>query len=194
MSGDDTGPGEAENDPTRFDQLPATAADREVPDRATREGVVAFWADRYGVDPAVWEGYTFWEKGAGKVWAFASDLPGPATVEAIGMTFLRTGGEHWKPTTEAVQRFGRHATDDDTVVDLPRERAARFLAGEDQALDWDGDWGYLIVRHEYGGAHAARASSDASDGGRTEPIGVGLFLHGELRSQIPKGRRRDLSQ
>jgi NOL1/NOP2/fmu family ribosome biogenesis protein len=64
------------------------------------------------------------------------------------------------------------------VVDLPRERAARFLAGEDQDLDWDGDWGYLIVRHEYGG--------------RSEPVGVGLFLHGELRSQIPKGRRREL--
>jgi hypothetical protein len=28
--------------------------------------------------------------------------------------------------------------------------------------------------------------------GETEPIGVGLYLHGELRSQVPKGRRRDV--
>jgi NOL1/NOP2/fmu family ribosome biogenesis protein len=168
----------AENQPHQFDRLPATADERDVPERATREGVVGFWEDRYGVDPSVWDGYTFWEKGAGKVWAFAGDVPSPIRVEAMGMTFLRTGGEHWKPTTDAVQRFGRHATADDTVVDLPRERAARFLAGEDQELDWDGDWGYLVVRHEYGG--------------RPEPIGVGLFLHGELRSQVPKGRRREL--
>jgi NOL1/NOP2/fmu family ribosome biogenesis protein len=168
----------AENDPHRFDRLPATDTDRAVEGRATREAVVAFWHDRYGVPPETWDDYTFWEKGAGKVWAFASDLPSPAAVEAIGMTFLRTRQEHWKPTTEAAQRFGRFATADDTVVDLSRERAARFLAGEDQSLDWDGDWGYLVVRHDYGG--------------RTEPIGVGLFLHGELRSQVPKGRRREL--
>ncbi|MFB6207128.1 MAG: hypothetical protein ABEJ05_11455 [Haloglomus sp.] len=181
MSDGERGGGEsaaAENDPSRFDRLPATADERDVPERATRESVVEFWADRYGVDPAVWEGHTFWEKGARKVWAFAADVPSPVEVEAMGLTFLRTGGEHWKPTTDAVQRFGRHATADDTVVNLSRERARRFLAGEDQELDWDGDWGYLVVRHKYGG--------------RAEPIGVGLFLHGELRSQVPKGRRREL--
>ena len=178
----------SENQPHRLDRLPATSAERTVPDRASREGVVEFWAERYGVDPAVWDGYTFWEKGADKVWAFAGDLPSPVEVEALGMTFLRTGGEHWKPTTDAVQRFGRHATADDTVVDLSRERAARFLAGEDQALDWDGDWGYLVVRHEYGNEREARVPT----GDRAEPIGVGLFLHGELRSQVPKGRRREL--
>jgi NOL1/NOP2/fmu family ribosome biogenesis protein len=167
-----------ENDPHRFERLPATDADREVERRASREAVLAFWAEGYGVDPAVFEDHTFWEKGAGKVWAFAADLPSPVDVEAVGMTFLRTRQEHWKPTTEAVQRFGGHATRN--VLALEPAEASRFLAGEDQPLErWDGDWGYVVVSHRIAGA--------------SEPIGVGLYLRGELRSQIPKGRRRELS-
>jgi NOL1/NOP2/fmu family ribosome biogenesis protein len=92
------------------------------------------------------------------------------------MSVLRTRGDHWKPTTNAVQRFGHRA--ERNVIDLTREQAEAFVAGEDQEVPWDGDWGYLIATHDIAG--------------ETEPLGVGLYLHGELRSQIPKGRRRDL--
>ncbi|PSP82174.1 hypothetical protein BRC78_08810, partial [Halobacteriales archaeon QH_8_68_33] len=44
----------------------------------------------------------------------------------------------------------------------------------------DGDWGYLVVTHELAGER--------------EPLGVGLYVHGELRSQVPKGRRRDFRE
>jgi NOL1/NOP2/fmu family ribosome biogenesis protein len=91
------------------------------------------------------------------------------------MAALRTRREHWKPTLEAVQRFGDHASKN--VVELSREEAGTFVAGEDQELEWDGDWGYLIVTHELAG--------------EAEPLGVALYVHGELRSQVPKGRRRD---
>jgi NOL1/NOP2/fmu family ribosome biogenesis protein len=164
------------NDGSRFDRLPATDADRSVEGRPTREAVLAFWADRFGIDPETFAGHSFWEKGSGKLWAFAGEAPDPAEVEALGMVFLRVRQEHWKPTTEAAQRFGRGATRN--VVELVRPAAERFLAGEDQQLAWDGDWGYLIVAHELAGG--------------VEPIGVGLYLHGELRSQVPKGRRREL--
>jgi NOL1/NOP2/fmu family ribosome biogenesis protein len=168
---------ESANDPHVFERLPATEADREVEGRATRAAVLAFWSENYGVSPEVFDGHTFWEKGAGKVWAFAGDLPSPVDVEAVGMTFLRTRQEHWKPTTDAVQRFGRYAARNVCVLD--REEAARFLDGETQDLPrWDGDWGYIVVAHEIAGD--------------VEPIGVGLYLRGELRSQIPKGRQRDL--
>lgn len=168
---------ESANDPHVFERLPGTAADREVEGRATREAVVEFWTENYAVPPETFDSFTFWEKGAGKVWAFADDLPSPVDVEAVGMTFLRTRQEHWKPTTDAVQRFGRYA--EKNVLVLEREEAERFLDGETQALPrWDGDWGYVIVAHEIAGA--------------VEPIGVGLYLRGELRSQIPKGRQREL--
>ncbi|QCS42577.1 hypothetical protein [Natrinema versiforme] len=165
------------NDGQRFDRLPATEAERTVEGRATREEVVDFFADRFGIPPETFEDYSVWEKGAGKIWIYGGDAPTPIEIEAIGMTCLRTRQEHWKPTTDFVQRFGVHATD--CVIELDREQARRFASGEDQDLErWDGDWGYLIAAH--------------SVAGKREPIGVGLYVHGELRSMVPKGRQRDL--
>ncbi len=178
----------------RFDRLPATVddLDGETPaggadagtggsdddtDRPlTRETVLDFWAERFGVPRETFADHTFWERGRGKVWAFRGTAPSPVAIQGLGITFLRTRQEHWKPTTDAVQRFGHTA--DRNVLRLDPEGARHFLAGEDRAVEWDGDWGYLIVTHELAG--------------REEPIGVGLYLHGELRSQIPKGRRREL--
>ena len=164
-----------ENVGTRFDRLPATPDEREVEGRPTRESVVAWWDDRFGIPPETFDEYTFWERGAGKVWAFRGDAPSPIEVQGLGLFVLRTDGEHWKPTTNAVQRFGTAATRN--VVVLDEEAAATFVRGGDQAVDWDGDWGYLIVARELAGDVA--------------PLGVGLFIRGELRSQVPKGRRID---
>jgi NOL1/NOP2/fmu family ribosome biogenesis protein len=161
---------------TRFDRLPETAADRTVEQRATRGEVLDWWKDQFGIDPLVFAEYSFWERGAGKIWAFHGDLDSPVDIEGLGMIVLRTRQEHWKPTLEAVQRFGHHATKN--TVHLSREQASRFMAGEDQDLAWDGDWGYLIVTHGLAGA--------------SEPIGVGLYTYDELKSMVPKGRRRDL--
>jgi NOL1/NOP2/fmu family ribosome biogenesis protein len=164
------------NDSTKFTRLPPTDEERTEPERATREEVLDFWADRFGVPRATFDGHTFWERGKGKLWCYRGEPPSPVDVEALGMTFLRTRQEHWKPTLEAVQRFGHHATE--TVIHLSDGEAEAFVAGYDQELDWDGDWGYLIVTHDLAG--------------RREPVGVGLYVYGELRSQVPKGRRRDL--
>jgi NOL1/NOP2/fmu family ribosome biogenesis protein len=165
-----------ENDGTQFDRLPKTGAVREVEGRPSREAVVDWWVQRFGVPEATFDEYTLWEKGKGKVWALPYDLQGPVPVEALGLKVLRTRQEHWKPTTDAVQRFGRAATKN--VVELDDTAAKRFVAGETQELDWDGDWGYLVAAQELAGD--------------LEPIGVGLFTHGELKSMIPKGHQRDL--
>jgi hypothetical protein len=164
------------NNGDRFDRLPATADERAIEGRPTRAAVVSWWDDRFGVPPAIFDEHTLWERGKGKIWAFRGEAGTPAEVEGLGMTFLRTRRDHWKPTMSAVQRFGEHATRN--VVRLSREQATDFLAGRDQEFGWDGDWGYLLVTNEIAG--------------RPEPLGVGLYVHGELRSQVPKGRRREL--
>ncbi|WP_135829627.1 DUF7122 family protein [Halorussus halobius] len=164
------------NDGQRFDRLPATDGDRAVEGRATRRAVVDWWDERFGVPPETFDGYTFWEKGKGKIWILHGEVDSPIRVEALGMKFLRTRQEHWKPTTNAVQRFGDRATRN--VLELTREQARRFVRGETQAPDWDGDWGYLVVTHDLAGEAA--------------PLGVGLYVHDELRSPVPKGRQRDL--
>ncbi|WP_136591802.1 DUF7122 family protein [Salinigranum halophilum] len=167
-----------ENDGQRFDRLPATPTEREVPGRASRAEVLDWWAERFEIPPETFEGFSFWEKGAGKLWVFAGESPSPTNVEGLGMTFLRTRQEHWKPTTVAVQRFGHLATKN--VVALSPAEAKRFAAGEDQEVDWGGDWGYLIATREVAGERA--------------PLGVGLYLHGELRSVVPKGTQESLPE
>ena len=164
------------NDSTQFTRLPGTASEREEPERATREEVLEFWEERFGIPPETFADLTFWERGKGKLWCYRGDPPSPVDAQGLGMTFLRTRQEHWKPTLEAVQRFGSAATEN--VIHLSDGEAEAFVAGYDQELDWDGDWGYLVVTH------------DVAD--RTEPIGVGLYVYGELRSQVPKVRRREL--
>jgi NOL1/NOP2/fmu family ribosome biogenesis protein len=165
-----------ENDSSRFDRLPATADGRVVEGRPTRAAVIDWFGERFGIGPAVFEGCSFWERGGGKIWLFEGDLPSPVDIEAMGMLALRTRQEHWKPTLEFAQRFGSRASNN--RIHLTREQATTFLAGDDQERDWDGDWGYLIVTHDLAGT--------------TEPLGVGLYVYGELRSMVPKGRRRDL--
>ena len=160
----------------RFDRLPAAGGDGPDGDEPSRESVLAYFEARFGIGAGTFEHTTFWEKGAGSVWAVAGDAPDSIAVEALGLRLLRTGGRHWKPTTDGVQRFGADAFRN--VVELDGAAASRFVAGEDQALDWDGDWGYLIVSTPLGGQPA--------------PLGVGLFIDGTLRSQVPKGRRREL--
>jgi NOL1/NOP2/fmu family ribosome biogenesis protein len=166
----------ADNDGSRFARLPATADERVVEGRVSRQEVVEFWDERFGVPPATWDDFTFWEKGAGRIWALHGDTQGGLRAESLGLPVLRTRQEHWKPTTDAVQRFGRVASQN--VIRLDLEEARRFLAGDEQDLDWDGDWGYLIASHEIAGDW--------------EPIGVGLYTYDSLTSMVPKGRRREL--
>ncbi|MFB6268047.1 MAG: hypothetical protein ABEI31_10340 [Halodesulfurarchaeum sp.] len=164
----------SENVGDRFDRLPETAAERTVEGRPTRTAVLEWWEQRFEIAQSTFDGYTFWEKGSGKIWALHHDLEGPVRIEALGMPVLRTRQEHWKPTTDAAQRFGSKATKN--VIRLQDDEARSFLAGEDQVIEWDGDWGYLIAAHDIAG--------------RPEPIGVGLYTYGELKSMMPKGRRR----
>lgn len=158
---------------TRFDRVPATGGDDVRPGR---DAILEWWAKRYGIPPATFEHHTFWERGRGNLWCVRGTFPDPVEVEGLGMVCLRTRGHDWKPTTNAAQRFGDCATRN--VLTLSPERAARFVSGDSQSVKWDGDRGYLIVATTVTGQRAV--------------LGVGQYIDGELRSVVPKGRRRRL--
>lgn len=167
-----------ENQSDAFERLPETASEKQVEGRPTRPAVLEYWDDRFGVPPETFEGITFWEKGAGRIWALSYDLEGPVPIEALGLPILRTRQEFWKPTTDAARRFGTSASRN--VLKLAAPEARRFLAGTDQEIPWDGDWGYLIVTHDIAGG--------------PEPIGIGRYTYGTLKSMVPKGRRREFDK
>ncbi|MFW5983988.1 MAG: DUF7122 family protein [Halobacteria archaeon] len=155
-------------------------------DAVNRERVVGFWRDEFGVPPETFDGYRFYKKGARKVWAVSSETAArlgddssddgsldALDHESVGLPLMRVGGEHDKPTTDALQRFGDAATR--KVVDVDLDAARGFVRGETVEREYDvEDLGYVVVRHD----------------GRT--LGCGLYFPGELRSQVPKGRRVEL--
>lgn len=151
-----------------------------------RERVVGFWREKFGVPPETFDEYVFYRKGAKKVWAVgretADALEGDDTealdtldYESVGLPLVRIGGEHDKPTTDALQRFGDAVTKN--AVELDAEKARTFVRGEDIEIEFgedEVDLGYVVVKHD----------------GRV--LGCGLYFPGELRSQVPKGRRVEL--
>ena len=151
-----------------------------------REGIVEFWREKFGVPPETFEEYAFYKKGAKKVWAVDreaapvvegddSDALDTLDYESVGLPLVRVGGEHKKPTTDALQLFGDAVTKNS--VELDSEDARSFVRGEDVEIEFgedEVDLGYVVVKHN------------------GSVLGCGLYFPGELRSQVPKGRRVDL--
>ncbi len=137
---------------------------------------VEFWREKFGVPPEVFDGYDFYMKGESKVWITDStaDFGDEAEFETVGLPFLRVGDEHPKPTGDALQRFGSHATEN--TLDVTEGQARTFVEGDTVELETrEVDLGYVVVRFD---GHV---------------LGCGLYFPGELRSQVPKGRRCSLT-
>lgn len=168
-----------ENVSSQFDKLPKTENQRETDGRPTRKKIIKWWKKKYGVNKEIFHNYSFWEKGKGKIWIFRdTKIDSPIeNMESIGLLFMRTKRKYWKPTTEAIQKFGKYATKN--IIELEFERASEFISGKNQTLkNSDIDQGYVIVTHR--------------KINQKEPIGVGLYIDQELRSQIPKARQREI--
>lgn len=155
-------------------------------ERVERDRVVGFWREKFGVPQETFDEYIFYKKGAKKVWAVRREAVGAVEgdeaetletldYESVGLPLMRIGGEHDKPTTDALQLFGDAVRKNS--VELDAEDAREFVRGEDVEIEFgedEVDLGYVVVNHE------------------GEVLGCGLYFPGELRSQIPKGRRVEL--
>lgn len=145
-----------------------------------RMDVEEMWRSRFGIEEDAFKGYKFYRK-AQSIWVISeADLP-KISYEALGLRMISLKDQPWKPTTCALQMFGKSATKN--VIHLSEEQARRFLAGETSDLVGECEHeckseckpecepGYVIVFY------------------RGDVLGCGLYSRGKLCSQLPKERR-----
>lgn len=133
-----------------------------------RAEVAEMMGSRFGIPPEALDGVSFFLRGR-NVWAFSLTEVPDLDFEAVGLRFISVRGRVPKPSSYALQLFGRFATKN--AVDLSSHQARKFIAGERQSLDADLEDGYVVVAH------------------LGDVLGCGLYSRGELISQLPKERR-----
>ncbi|HOK57761.1 MAG TPA: hypothetical protein PK659_03185 [Methanothrix sp.] len=133
-----------------------------------KDTVVSMWRERFGISEDVFKGFGFFRRGR-MIWAFSLPEIPPFRCESIGMRVISMRESPWKPTTYALQLWGRHARKN--VIDLNDEMARRFFAGESLELRAQVERGYVVVTH------------------MGSVIGCGLYTPGKLISQLPRERR-----
>ena len=147
---------------------PSSSRIRNVFEPLDPSYVADLWNSRFGISLSVFMGYLFFRK-AQSVWAINDNCLPRISYEAIGMRIMNLKDRPWKPTTSALQVFGRHATKN--VIHLDSINAMIFLEGKTQVIESNSEPGYVVVFY------------------RGEVLGCGLYSHGKLASQIPKERR-----
>lgn len=147
---------------------PSSSRTRNIFEPLDASFVTDLWNLRFGIPESIFSGYIFFRK-ANSVWALNyASLP-RLSYEAIGMRIMNLKDRPWKPTTSALQIFGRHAAKN--LIHLDPINARTFQEGKTLAMESDSEPGYVVVF--YSG----------------EVLGCGLYSHGKLVSQIPKERR-----
>lgn len=147
---------------------PGWSKSRNAFELEDRSKIVRLWQERFGIPVQVFDGFSFYRR-ARNVWAFSDAALPKLSYEAIGLRMMNFKEEPWKPTSCALQVFGRHATKN--AVHLTGEQSGIFFAGKSQVLEAEVEPGYVVVF--YNG----------------DVLGCGLYSHGTLISQLPKERR-----
>ncbi len=135
-----------------------------------RNHLLSYMDDRFGIPVSHFDDYLLF-KGR-QSWSLLRKHH--AVMDAVGLKVVKAGlkafrkvGAFMKPTTRMVQLFGRGATR--ARIELDEDRLARLMAGERLKVDLGIDNGYVIL----------------SLGGN-RILGLGLYINGEIRSQISK--------
>jgi NOL1/NOP2/fmu family ribosome biogenesis protein len=132
--------------------------------------VAELWNSRFGVATQAFDGFRFFRK-SHSVWVISDSHIPKLSYETLGMRIMNLKDRPWKPTTCALQIFGRSATKN--LIQLDEPSAKIFLTGGSQSIESVSEPGYVVVFY------------------RGEVLGCGLYSHGKLISQLPKERRMD---
>ncbi len=132
------------------------------------EKIAELLIKRFGIAESAFNGYCFFRK-ARSIWVMSNAILPKLRYETLGIRMMNLKDCPWKPTTAALQIFGKFASKNVVKLDLQQTRS--FLAGESLLIYIDVEPGYVVVVH------------------RDEVLGCGLYSFGKLISQIPKDRR-----
>ncbi len=147
---------------------PRSSRIRNIFEPLDKSLVAKVWQERFGFSDQAFAGCKFFRK-SNSIWVI-NDVDLPAlSYESLGMRIMSCKDRPWKPTTSALQIFGRYATKN--IIHLNREEAMIFLEGGSQPIESECENGYVVVFY------------------RGDVLGCGLYSHGKLVSQIPKERR-----
>jgi NOL1/NOP2/fmu family ribosome biogenesis protein len=135
---------------------------------------VEYLEERFGIPRSAFSGFSFHET-VDKIYIFSADIPHK---DLNGLRMVQTGivfgrifdkGGKFKPTTNALQIFGRFA--DKNVIDLFEKEKEDFIRGLDIDRHFDVEHGFVIVK--FGG----------------DVLGCGMYSEGTIKNQVPKARR-----
>ncbi len=125
---------------------------------------------RFGIEVSTFDGYLLFKNNKG--WSLLKESSclaelAPLKISRVGLKAFQRVGAFIKPTTRLIQLFGHKACRG--IVDVDGEQLSQLLSEEAFPMDLDLDEGYVILR---------------LTGGMI--LGLGLYVHGRLRSQLPK--------
>ena len=150
--------------------MPSSSRIRNVFEPLENSVVAELWNSRFGIPTQAFDGFRFFRK-SHSVWAICNSHIPKLSYETLGMRIMNLKDRPWKPTTCALQIFGRSATKN--LIHLDEAGAKIFLTGGSQPIESVSEPGYVVVFY------------------RGEVLGCGLYSHGKLISQLPKERRMD---
>src|SRR5512137_365149 len=97
---------------------------RNVFEPVSASSVADLWYSRFAIPQQIFSGYQFFRK-AKSIWAISDAILPRLSYEAVGMRIMNCKDRPWKPTTSALQIFGRYATKN--IIHINREEAMIFL-------------------------------------------------------------------
>ena len=114
-----------------------------------RARILRFLEERFGFPPEIFEPYEFLAT-AKNYWLFVRtphlENLSKLRIQTAGLLFLRKVGDYLKPTTAALQRFGRYATRN--LVELDRLTLDRLRLEKKIPLKLEIEPGYVILTCE----------------------------------------------
>jgi NOL1/NOP2/fmu family ribosome biogenesis protein len=134
-----------------------------------------FWylENRFGIPKKLFDGYLLFERK--KSWWLLKDSPltmlaAQLKVSMAGLRVFHRIGEFVKPTTRFIQLFGHWATR--AKLDINERQLISLSEGERLPVDLKIENGYVILSL------------------KEQPLGLGLYIDGMVRSQIPRKELR----